>query len=126
MSLKNPKLLAMAAIVAAAWLCAPSQPAAACAACPAGVRADESIYSGLAVNEGNFQITGVVSGVAYAQNVVEVTAAGVKQSIHVTPTTSIDKHGETGSIADLRVGVHVDISGVIRDGQHVAVTIQIK
>jgi hypothetical protein len=126
MSLKNLKIMAVAAIAVAAWLCAPPQQAAACAACPASVRADESIYSGLAVNEGNFQITGVVSGVAYAQNVIEVTVAGAKQSIHVTPTTSIDKHGETGSIADLRVGVHVDIAGVIRDGQHVAVTIQIK
>ena len=74
----------------------------------------------------NFNITGVVQGVSYDQNVIEVLAAGVKQSIHVTPTTSIAKHGETGSISDIRPGAHVVVTGVVQNGQHVAVTIEIK
>ncbi|MBV8172782.1 MAG: hypothetical protein JO219_12720 [Candidatus Eremiobacteraeota bacterium] len=74
----------------------------------------------------NFTVTGTVQGVAYDQNVIEVAAQGGKQSIHVTPTTSIAKHGEVGSISDLRPGVHVVVSGVVTNGQRVAVSIEIK
>jgi hypothetical protein len=90
------------------------------------VQADMVIYSDYAVNEGNFNITGVVQGVSYDQNVIEVLATGSKESIHIAPTTAITKHGETGSIGDIRVGTHVTVAGVVRDGQRVAVTIDIK
>lgn len=91
-----------------------------------GVVANEAIYSALAANEGSFTATGLVSGVSYAQNIVEVQVNGGKESIHVTPTTTIDKHGQMGSMADIRPGVHIVVSGVVREGQKVALTIQIK
>jgi hypothetical protein len=74
----------------------------------------------------NFTITGTVAGVAYDQNVIEVAGRGGKQSIHITPTTAIAKHGEVGSISDLRPGAHVVVSGVVTNGQRVAVSIEIK
>jgi hypothetical protein len=115
-------LLAMSA-----FCLAPGQPASAgCDVCLTAVQADQVIYSAYAVNEGNFSVTGVVQGVSYPQNVIEVLVAGAKQSIHVAPTTAITRHGETGSIADIRVGTHVTVAGIVRDGQRVAVTIEIK
>jgi hypothetical protein len=92
----------------------------------AALRPSGVVSVALAAGDTNFNITGVVQGVAYDQNVIEVLAAGVKQSIHVTPTTSIAKHGETGSIADIRPGAHVVVTGVVQNGKHVAVTIEIK
>ncbi|HEV2908409.1 MAG TPA: hypothetical protein VGX02_03975 [Candidatus Eremiobacteraceae bacterium] len=96
-----------------------------CGACQAGDLSNGTI-SVAAAADANFTLTGVVQGVSYDQNVIEVLAAGVKQSIHITPTTSIAKHGEAGSIADLRPGVHVAVTGIVQGGQHVAVTIEIK
>ncbi len=92
----------------------------------AALRPSGVVSVALAAGDTNFNITGVVQGVSYDQNVIEVLAAGVKQSIHVTPTTSIAKHGETGSISDIRPGAHVVVTGVVQNGQHVAVTIEIK
>src|SRR5215469_15661380 len=74
----------------------------------------------------NFTISGTVAGVAYDQNVIEVASRSGKQSIHITPTTAIAKHGEVGSISDLRPGAHVVVSGVVTNGQRVAVSIEIK
>ena len=88
--------------------------------------ANELIYSALASNQSSFSMAGLVQGVSYAQNIVEISVNRTKQSIHITPTTTIDKHGETGSIADIRPGVHIVVSGVVRDGQKVALTIEIK
>jgi hypothetical protein len=98
-----------------------------CSACQASDLSNGTI-SVAAAADANFTLTGVVQGVSYDQNVIEVLAAGVKQSIHITPTTSIAKHGETGSIADLRPGVHVAVTGIVQGekGQHIAVTIEIK
>ena len=79
-----------------------------------------------ASNQSSFNMAGLVQGVSYAQNVVEISVNGTKQSVHITPTTAIDKRGETGSIADIRPGVHILVSGVVRDGQKVALTIEIK
>jgi hypothetical protein len=95
-------------------------------ACQAAALANGSTTTTIAAAATNFSITGVVQGVSYDQNVIEVLAAGVKQSIHVTPTTSIAKHGEAGSIADIRPGAHVAVTGVVQNGQRVAVTIEIK
>jgi hypothetical protein len=116
-----------AALVSSLFCLAAGRPAAAgCSFCLSTAQADEIIYSAYAVNEGNFNVTGVVQGVSYPQNVIEVLVAGAKQSIHIAPTTAITKHGETGSIADIRVGTHVTVAGIMRDGQRVAVTIDIK
>jgi hypothetical protein len=119
---------AIATLLALPAFClVPGQPVSAgCASCLSAVQADQMIYSAYAVNEGSFNVTGVVQGVSYAQNVIEVLATGTKESIHVAPTTTITKHGETESIADIRVGTHVTVAGVVRDGQRVAVTIDIK
>lgn len=119
---------AIAAVAALSAFClAFGQPASAgCGFCLQAVQADQVIYSAYAVNEGSFSVTGVVQGVSYPQNVIEVLVTGAKQSIHIAPTTAITKHGETASIADLRVGTHVTAAGIIRDGQRVAVTIDIK
>jgi hypothetical protein len=118
----------IAAVLALSFFCLPAgRPAVAgCSFCLSTAQADEIIYSAYAVNEGNFNVTGVVQGVSYPQNVIEVLVAGAKQSIHIAPTTAITKHGETGSIADIRVGTHVRVAGIMRDGQRVAVTIDIK
>lgn len=97
----------------------------ACSACQAAVLSNGAVSVAAAAGT-NFTITGTVAGVSYDQNVIEVLAAGVKETIHVTPTTSIAKHGESGSISDIRPGAHVAVTGVIHDGQHVAVTIEIK
>jgi hypothetical protein len=119
---------AIATVAALSVFClASGQPASAgCGVCLSAVQADQVIYSAYAVNEGSFNVTGVVQGVSYSQNVIEVLVAGAKQSIHIAPTTAITRHGETGSIADLRVGTHVTVAGIVRDGQRVAVTIDIK
>jgi hypothetical protein len=115
-----PAFLALSTCWLASWQPAAADPGWTMA------QADQVIYSDYAVNEGNFSVTGVVQGVSYDQNVVEVNVGGVKQSIHVAPTTTITKHGETGSIADIRVGSHVTVAGIMRDGQRVAVTIDVK
>jgi hypothetical protein len=118
---------AMIAAMGAAFLLLIAGPtSAACINCLSTALANEAIYSGLAANEGNFSVTGLVQGVSYAQNVVEVQGGAGKETIHITPTTTIDKHGQTGSIADIRPGVHITVDGVVRDGQKVALTIQIK
>ena len=117
-------VLAALATALIAFASAPSQ--ASCLNCVSAVLSNELIYSALAANEGSFKISGLVSGVSYAQNIVEVQANGAKESIHITPTTTINKHGQTGSIADIRPGVHVQVNGVIRDGEKVALTIEIK
>lgn len=120
-----PTVAAVAAL-SAFWLTFGQAASAGCGFCLTAVQADQVIYSAYAVNEGSFNVTGVVQGVSYPQNVIEVLVTGAKQSIHIAPTTAITKHGETGSIADLRVGTHVTVAGIIRDGQRVAVTIDIK
>lgn len=102
----------MAVFALAAYLVAGLMPRA---SSPAAVAADA-----------NFTVTGTVAGVAYDQNVIEVSGPGGKQSIHITPTTAIAKHGEVGSISDLRPGAHVVVSGVVTNGQRVAVSIEIK
>jgi hypothetical protein len=119
-------LVVMASLAAGSVPVVAATPAQ-CNGCQAAVLANEIIYGDLAANESSFKVTGgLVQGVSYSQNVIEVVSAGVKESIHITPTTTIDKHGETGSIADIRAGVHVNVTGVIRDGQRVAVNIVIK
>lgn len=77
------------------------------------------------VAETSFTLTGVVMAVHYSQNTIEVQTGGARATIHVTPTTSIARKGETGSIADIRQNQKLTITGVIRNGERIAVSIAI-
>ncbi|MBV8595672.1 MAG: hypothetical protein JOZ50_05405 [Candidatus Eremiobacteraeota bacterium] len=73
-----------------------------------------------------FSLSGVVQAVDYASNTVTVKSGSQTVAIMLTPTTVIDQHGETGSIADIRKGAKISASGVIRDGRKVALSITVK
>jgi len=73
-----------------------------------------------------FSITGRVESVDYTANVIVVRAKGGPVTISLTPTTSIEQNGETGSIADLRPGVRVAVHGSMRGDVRVAETISIR
>jgi len=80
------------------------------------------------VADGNqrFTISGTVDAVSYASNSIRINAGGQHVEVLVTPTTAIDVHGESGSIADIRKGLKVRASGVVRDGQKIALSIVLK
>ena len=73
-----------------------------------------------------FTVSGVVEAVDYASNTVTVKAGTQTVDIVVTPTTVVDEHGETGSIADIRKGAKINASGVVRNGRKVALSITVK
>ncbi len=75
--------------------------------------------------ETSFTLTGVVAAVHYSQNTIEVQSGGARDTIHITPTTTIAHKGETGSMADLRQNQKVTITGVVREGERIAVSIAI-
>lgn len=77
------------------------------------------------VAETSFTLTGVVMAVHYSQNTIELQTGGARVTIHVTPTTSIARKGETGSIADVRQNQKLTITGVMRNGERIAVSIAI-
>jgi len=78
--------------------------------------------------EGNqrFTISGTVESVDYSSNSVRVSSGGRVVEILVTPTTAVEVHGESGSIADIRKGLKINASGVVRDGQKIALSITLK
>lgn len=78
--------------------------------------------------EGNqrFAISGTVEAVNYTSNSVRINTGGQHVDILVTPTTAIDSHGESGSIADIRKGLKINASGVVRDGEKIALSIVLK
>jgi multidrug efflux pump subunit AcrA (membrane-fusion protein) len=80
------------------------------------------------VAEGNqrFTVSGTVESVSYASNTVRISANGQTVGVLVTPTTVIEIHGEAGSMADIRRGSKISASGVVRDGQKVALSIVLK
>ena len=80
------------------------------------------------VTDGNqrFNVTGKVESVSYASNTVRVRADGQTLNIIITPTTAIESQGEAGSIGDIRRGARITVSGIVRDGQKVALSITIK
>jgi len=82
----------------------------------------------LQLAEGNqrFTISGTVESVDYSSNSVRVNAGGRHLEILVTPTTAVEVHGESGSIADIRKGLKINASGVVRDGQKIALSITLK
>lgn len=91
------------------------------------VTAPAMIVAGLLGREGQmFSLSGVVQSVDYVSNIVVVRTRGDIETVRVTPTTSVETHGQVGSIADLRPGVHVKIKGSIRDGELTAESIVAK
>jgi multidrug efflux pump subunit AcrA (membrane-fusion protein) len=80
------------------------------------------------VADGNqrFTISGTVEAVDYACNSVRINAGGQHVEILVTPTTAVEVHGESGSIADIRKGVKISASGVVRNGDKIALSIVLK
>ena len=73
-----------------------------------------------------FTLSGTVASVDYASNTVTVKTGGQTVDVVITPTTVIEAHGETGSIADIRKGSKISASGVVRNGRKVALSIVLK
>lgn len=86
----------------------------------------EQALAGRAGEGQAFSISGRVESVDYTANVIVVHAKGGSVTIALTPTTSVERNGESGSIADLRPGVRVTVHGTTRGGVHVAETISIR
>ncbi len=80
----------------------------------------------VADNNQRFTASGTVESVSYATNSVRINASGQHVEITITPTTVIEYHGESGSIADIRRGSKITASGVVRNGQKVALSIVLK
>ncbi len=80
----------------------------------------------LADGNQTFNVSGKVESVSYASNTVRISSGGQTVAVVVTPTTAIEVHGEAGSIADIRRGAKITASGVVRDGQKVALSIVLK
>jgi hypothetical protein len=82
----------------------------------------------LQLADGNqrFAVSGTVEAVNYTSNSVRINVGSQHVDILVTPTTAIDVHGESGSIADIRKGRKINASGVIRDGEKIALSIVLK
>ncbi len=73
-----------------------------------------------------FTVSGTVVAVNWASNTMAVKAGSQNVEIVMTPTTVVDQHGETGSVADIRKGAKVSVSGVVRSGKKVALSIVLK
>ena len=86
----------------------------------------EQALAGRADEGRAFSLSGRVESVDYTANVIVVHAKGGSVTIALTPTTSVEHNGESGSIADLRPGVHVTVRGSMRGGVRVAETISIR
>ncbi len=82
----------------------------------------------LQLADGNqrFTISGTVEAVDYSSNSVRISTGGQHVEILVTPTTVVEVHGESGSIADIRKGLKINASGVVRNGDKIAVSIILK
>src|ERR1700694_4298262 len=82
----------------------------------------------LQLADGNqrFTISGTVEAVDYSSNSVRISTGGQHVEIFVTPTTGVEVHGESGSIADIRKGLKINASGVVRNGDKIAVSIILK
>ena len=87
---------------------------------------DELNVVQLADGNQRFSVSGTVASVDYASNTVTVKTGGQTIAVLVTPTTVIEEHGEAGSIADIRKGAKISASGVVRNGQKVALSISVK
>ena len=99
-------------------------------ASPANVAVDPSpaFYSQMVDRaEGQaFSLNGRVESVDYASNVIVVRSKGDLVTIRITPTTSFERGGEVGSIADIRPGRRVRVKGTISNGDMIAESVIIK
>ena len=116
------RLVAARALVLAASLVAATAVSHAYAAPAYG---DMHVWQVADANQ-RFTLSGVVQAVDYASNTVNVKTGSQTVEIMLTPTTVIDEHGETGSVADIRKGAKISASGVIRNGRKVALSITVK
>ena len=73
-----------------------------------------------------FTVSGVVTAVDYASNTVTIKSGGQDVVVSITPTTLIEQHGETGSIADIRKGSKITASGTVSNGRKTALSITLK
>jgi hypothetical protein len=73
-----------------------------------------------------FSVSGRIDSIDYTSNIVVIKSHGDLLTVRITPTTSVERNGETGSIADLRPGLHVRIKGSIREGEMTAESIVIR
>jgi len=98
------------------------------AALPARCAASTVNLIVLQLAEGNqrFAISGTVEAVDYSSNSVRINAGGHHVEILVTPTTAVEVHGESGSIAGISKGLKINASGVVRNGDKIALSIVLK
>ena len=98
------------------------------AALPARCAASTVNLIVLQLADGNqrFTVSGTVEAVDYACNSVLISTGGKHVEILVTPTTAVEVHGESGSIADIRKGLKINASGVVRNGDKIALSIVLK
>jgi hypothetical protein len=88
---------------------------------------ERAIYGDEENVQAPFSYTGAVQAVQYTQNVITVTAAGgEREQIFLTPTTAIQFTHGSGSMANLKPGTKVIVTGTVREGQHIATTIVVK
>ena len=80
----------------------------------------------LAEGSQRFSVSGTVASVSYVSNTLRISAGSQTVDVQVTPTTVIEYHGEAGSMADIRRGSKISASGVVRNGQKVALSIILK
>ncbi len=74
-----------------------------------------------------FSLTGIVEAVDYSANVIHLrTRLGLVIPIAVTPTTAIEAKGESGSIADIRPGARLTVSGKVLEGALAALSITVR
>ncbi len=120
MQLRATSQSILIAVVMLLTLAGTSRPAT-CASAPVQL----SVWQ-LADGNQRFSVSGTVASVDYASNTVTVKTGGQTVAVLVTPTTVIEEHGEAGSIADIRKGAKITASGVVRNGQKVALSISVK
>ena len=74
-----------------------------------------------------FSLSGIVEGVDYSANVIRLrTRLGLVVPIAVTPTTAIEVGGQSGSIADIRPGARLTVSGKVLEGALAALSITVR
>ncbi len=122
-SVRRWMLLAMGIVMLSATL---GNPALAGPAHGHRTHADTVLLGWLDDSEASFSVSGAVLSVDYDANVIVLWAHGSKVTVSVTPTTSIEKNGESGSFSDIRRGSHVSVWGTMHGEERVARRIIIK
>ena len=98
-------------------------------ASPGGAQTAPAIIAQSMLDRGDdqaFTLSGRVQSVDFVENIIVLRVRGDVYTVSVTPTTSVEVGGQSGSIADLKAGAHVRIRGTIRDGEMIAESISVK